>query len=150
AFERLTPAWQDVLVKGSPKALEKGLKIDITVRKFGIPVDCRFSITDLETDKFFADQQVKGPFAFWRHEHKFETISAHRSLMNDDIRYSMPLGEISERFFAVYLEKDLQRLFRYRHEVLKHDLSAYMRNLKHPREGIYLFGDYRRLCQPLA
>lgn len=150
AFERLTPPWLDVHVKDAPQRLEKGLKIALTVRKLGILFECRFTITDLETDKYFADQQVRGPFAFWRHEHKFEVLSAERSLMNDDIRYSMPLGFVSEHFLASFIEKDLQRMFRYRHEILKHDLAAYMRNSEHPRQNVFVSGDWSRLCQPLV
>lgn len=150
ALERLTPAWVNAHVKHAPQSLEKDLEIALTLRKFGMLFECRFTVCELETDKYFADQQSRGPFAFWRHEHRFEAISAQRSRMNDDIRYSLPLGFVSEHFLASYLEKDLQRLFRYRHEVLKHDLAAYMRNREQPREKIHVFGHWSRLCQPLV
>ncbi len=150
AFERLTPAWADVQVKGAPKKLEKGLKIDLTVRKFGIPVECQFVVTDLETDKFFADQQLKGPFAFWRHEHKFVGISDSRSLMNDSVQYSLPLGFLSEGFAGPLMDKDLERLFRYRHEILKNDLSAYMRNQHQPRMHVLVCCTPDALRTPLA
>lgn len=150
AFERLTPPWLDVHVKGMPKPLELGLKIDMSVRKFGVPLDCRFAVTELETDKKFVDEQLKGPFAYWRHEHKFEALDGDRSLMHDDIRFTLPLGFVSDRLMGPFMERDLQRLFQYRHEVLKRDLSNFMRNRLRPRQKCSVLSPQSKLFEPLA
>lgn len=150
AFERLTPPWLDVQVKGMPKLLEAGLKLDLKVTKFAVPLNCSFKITELETDKLFVDEQISGPFAFWRHEHRFEAISDERSLMNDEIRFTLPVGFIVDGFAAPFMERDLKRMFRYRHETLKQDLSSYMRNRLFARQKILLSSRQSPLAEPLV
>lgn len=150
AFERLTPPWLDVHVKGMPKLLKAGLRMDLTIRKYGVPVNCRFEITELETDKKFVDTQVKGPFAFWRHEHKFHSLLDDRSLMDDEIQFTLPLGFAFDGFLGPFMESDMRRLFRYRHEVLKQDLAAFMRNRLKPRKKVFVFGEHSPLLEPLV
>lgn len=149
AFERLTPPWLDVHVKGMPKLLQAGLRMDLTIRKYGVPVNCRFEITELETDKKFVDVQVQGPFAYWRHEHRFHALADERSLMDDEIHFSLPMGFAFDGFVGPFMERDMSRLFRYRHEVLKQDLAAFMRNRLKPRQKVLLLGEKSPLLEPL-
>jgi len=148
AFERLSPPWLDVCVQGGPGRLELGLKIDLTVRKFGIPLNWSFTVTELESDKKFVDQQVHGPFAYWRHEHLFEQAGA-LSAMNDEIRYSLPLALALDPLLGPFVEKELKRVFRYRHEVLQKDMLGFMNNREKPRQRVLIFDSHNQLSDPL-
>ncbi len=149
AFERLTPPWLDVRVKGGPQRLESGLNVELAARRFGMSLDMAFQVTEFESDKKFVDQQVKGPFAHWLHEHIFQDLSGGRSAMHDDIHFELPLAGVSELFLGRFFDADLLRMFRYRHQVLQMDLSGYMKNREHERKKVLVFGHSSPLTEPL-
>ena len=149
AFERLTPPWLDVQVKGGAQSLELGLNVELVARRFGISLDMAFRVTEFESDKKFVDEQVRGPFAYWRHEHKFEKAPEGRSAMHDDIHFELPLAQASEFFLGSFFDQDLLRMFRYRHEVLQMDLLGYMRNRKRARKAVLVYGHLSGLTEPI-
>lgn len=149
AFERLTPPWLDVQVKGGPQRLETGLNIELIARRFGIPLEMAFQVIEFESDKKFVDRQLKGPFAYWLHQHIFEDLGDARSAMRDDIDFALPLAPASEPFLGRFFDDDLLRMFRYRHEVLQRDLSNYMKNREFPRLRVLVFGQPTLLTGPL-
>lgn len=149
AFERLTPPWLDVQVKGGPQRLEKGLNVELVARRFGIPLEMAFQVIEFESDKKFVDKQLKGPFAYWLHKHIFEDLGDGRSAMRDDIDFALPLALASELFLGRFFDDDLLRMFRYRHEILQKDLSNYMKNRECPRMRVLVFGQSTHLTDPL-
>lgn len=149
AFERLTPPWLDVQVKGAAERLSLGMNVELTVRKFGVPLKCTFKVTELEADKKFVDEQIKGPFAHWRHQHLFQSRGENGSLMNDQIAIGLPVGFLSELFAGPFMDLNLYSMFRYRHEVLKHDLAAYIKNSAFRRRKILICGSLDGLEEPL-
>lgn len=149
AFERLSPPWVGSPVRGVAPTLKQGIEVPITVRKFGLDFDCTFKVIEFESDKKFVDVQVKGPFAHWRHDHIFEALEDRRSIMEDKISFSMPLGFISEPLFAGQVLNDLQRYFRYRHEVLQNELRGYLKNCLRPRHRVLIFDSQSALSEPL-
>ncbi len=40
---------------------------------------------------FFVDEQRRGPYALWHHEHHF-TAEGQATLMEDIVHYELPLG----------------------------------------------------------
>src|SRR5258705_7967983 len=71
AFERLTPPWEHVRVLERSGGLEDGARL---VLRVGAPVGVRWVARHLDYQPGcqFADEQVEGPFASWRHLHRFE------------------------------------------------------------------------------
>ncbi len=149
AFERLTPPWLNIEVKSGAKRLQEGLTIELVARRFGISLDMAFQVMEFVSDKKFVDRQLKGPFAYWLHEHVFEDLADGQSAMRDDVQFELPLGFISEPFFGRYFDEDLLRMFRYRHEVLQSDMTCYMKNRQRPRKKVLLHGWSSGLVEPL-
>ncbi|WP_394552197.1 cyclase [Agromyces sp. MMS24-JH15] len=58
---------------------------------FGVPIRMTSRITEYERPVRFVDEQARGPFAWFRHEHRFEP-SADGTLMLDDVSFAAPLG----------------------------------------------------------
>ena len=58
---------------------------------FGVPWRMTSRISDLQRPSCFVDEQVKGPFARFRHEHIFETVG-NATRMIDRIEFAAPLG----------------------------------------------------------
>ena len=71
----------------------------------------------------FSDEQVRGPFKIWRHTHRIEPITPHRSLYVDRIEYAVPGGPVIERLTAAPIRRLLAALFAWRHAVVRESVS---------------------------
>jgi ligand-binding SRPBCC domain-containing protein len=60
---------------------------------FGVPWRMTSRITIFERPRRFVDEQVRGPFARFRHEHVFES-SQGATRMIDRIEFAAPLGRL--------------------------------------------------------
>lgn len=88
----------------------------------------------------FVDEQVDGPFAQWRHHHQFEALGPGRSSMRDRVEYVPPFGEAGAMLGGGYLGRELERTFRYRHDVTTADLYSHERHASSPRRTVALSG----------
>ena len=87
-----------------------GALIDYRISLHGLPLRWRTKITDWEPPFRFVDEQIKGPFQRWTHEHRFEK-SGQGTLCHDRVRYSILGGPIIQRLFV---ERDVKRIFAFR------------------------------------
>ena len=63
-----------------------------TVRPlFNIPVSWMTEITHVERHKFFVDEQRKGPYQLWHHQHHFKTVEGGVE-MTDLVHYRLPFS----------------------------------------------------------
>lgn len=67
----------------------------------------------------FCDVQRKGPFAFYRHEHRMESIDSKHSVLVDRVTFAMPFGWIGSLLGRLVMMPKLARLFAFRHEVTR-------------------------------
>jgi ligand-binding SRPBCC domain-containing protein len=75
-------------------------------------------IVELERPEWFVDEQVEGPFAWFRHEHRF-VPEEHRTLMIDTVSFAAPFGLVGSvaevcllRWYLRRLSSDGTRIFR--------------------------------------
>lgn len=92
-------------------------------RHFGLPLRMTSVISEYERPRRFVDEQVRGPFARWWHEHRFE-ISGQQTLMLDRIEFEAPLGLLGKIAERVVLEHYMERLIVQRNLWLKRHLEA--------------------------
>lgn len=123
AINRLTPPWAPLsLVSRKGRGIDKGVEITFKIQIFGIPMTWQARHIDYKENKMFRDCQVKGPFADWEHSHLFHEKSADLTVMEDRIRFRLPFGLFSLPFYG-YAQKQLERIFFYRHQVLRYDME---------------------------
>ena len=108
-FKILTP---------SPIKMEKGTVIDYTIRLYGVPMHWKTVIAEYDPPHFFTDTQVKGPYQVWIHTHRFVAQNGG-TLMIDDLQYAIPLGCLGELARAMFVKKEIERIFEYRKKVIK-------------------------------
>ncbi len=96
-----------------PIAMEAGALIDYRLRIRGVPIRWRTKITIWEPVTRFVDEQLKGPYKLWRHEHRFEE-SAGGTLCRDRVDYRVPGGPLSPLIHAAVVKNDVRRIFAYR------------------------------------
>ena len=75
-------------------------------------------IVQLKEQQYFIDQQVSGPFKFWRHEHHF-TPTDGGVIVRDILYYRMPYGWLGRLVHALFVGRKLDRNFVYRKDQLR-------------------------------
>lgn len=70
-------------------------------------------ITQMKEPFYFADQQHRGPYSFWNHEHFFSTVDGGVK-MRDRVTYQLPFGPIGDLVHSLWVEPRLERIFDYR------------------------------------
>jgi uncharacterized protein len=101
------------IVRMPDRALRAGDRIDYVIRLLGIPVRWRTVITVWEPDHRFVDEQERGPYRSWRHEHVLTDMGT-RTLMVDQVDYRVPLGVIGAVAAGWWVRRNLKVIFDYR------------------------------------
>jgi ligand-binding SRPBCC domain-containing protein len=120
-LERLTPSTLRFRVLTPPPIeMRAGTLIDYRLRIRGIPVRWQSEITVWEPPYRFVDEQRRGPYRLWCHEHRFEERDGG-TLCRDFIRYAAPGGPLVNRLLVA---PDVRRIFDYRRAELARVLGA--------------------------
>jgi ligand-binding SRPBCC domain-containing protein len=98
-----------------------GLDEEVTwrARHFGVPFTMTSRVTELERPHQFVDEQVRGPFRRFRHEHRFDATD-HGTRMIDAICFDAPFGFIGRAAEVLVLGRYLRHLIEQRDEYLRH------------------------------
>lgn len=117
ALNLLSPPGTEVLSRKGK--LETGARVEILVPLFG-PVKARWLALHVahERGKFFVDEQIRGPFRYWRHEHRFEEEDGGTRL-TDSIQFALPLAPMSHWIAGWAVKLQLKAMFATRHEVTR-------------------------------
>ncbi|RUQ05965.1 SRPBCC family protein [Curtobacterium sp. HSID17257] len=99
-----------------------GESVTWRARHFGIVWSMTSRITALEAPGRFVDEQVRGPFARFRHEHRFGP-SAGGTRMVDEIVFRAPLGPLGWLAERIALARYLPRLIAARNASLRDELE---------------------------
>ncbi|OIH94512.1 SRPBCC family protein [Curtobacterium sp. MCBA15_001] len=100
-----------------------GESVTWRARHLGIVWQMTSRITALEAPNRFVDEQVRGPFARFRHEHRFEP-SARGTRMVDEITFRAPLGPLGRVAEVLVLARYVPHLIRVRNASLAEQLRA--------------------------
>ena len=114
-LETITPPWlRFELVSERPVAMRAGALIKYRLRLHGVPLRWQSEITAWEPPHRFVDEQRRGPYLVWIHEHTFKE-SKGGSEVRDFVRYAAPGGWVVDRLFV---RQDVRRIFEYRAQKL--------------------------------
>jgi ligand-binding SRPBCC domain-containing protein len=112
-LERITPpelAFQ--ILTPTPIDMREGTLIDYRLRLFGVPFRWRTRIVDWQPDDRFVDEQVHGPYRYWRHTHTFTGCDSG-TRMTDRVEYRLPFHPAGTVALPL-VRRQLDRIFRYR------------------------------------
>ncbi len=103
-------------------AMREGLEINYKMRLHFFPVSWASRISVWQPPYRFVDEQIRGPFAFWRHTHNFTPVGRGSTLVEDRVDYEIPFGLIGKLANFLFVKRYLERIFSYRnkriHEIL--------------------------------
>jgi ligand-binding SRPBCC domain-containing protein len=104
------------VVSPTPVVMEEGKVIDYRIRLCGLPLRWRSLIASYEPPFGFVDEQLQGPYAHWRHTHRFESC-LRGTLVTDEVVYALPAGlpsVLDAMLHSLYVRPSLERIFDYR------------------------------------
>ncbi|MCA9729166.1 MAG: SRPBCC family protein, partial [Candidatus Eisenbacteria bacterium] len=97
-LERITPPLLQFRVLTPPPIdMRPGALIDYRLKLRGIPLRWRSEITVWDPPHRFVDEQRRGPYRSWIHEHRFEEENGH-TRVTDEVRYLAPGGPLVHRW----------------------------------------------------
>ncbi|HUK42391.1 MAG TPA: SRPBCC family protein [Candidatus Acidoferrales bacterium] len=128
-LQRITPPWLNFEIL-TPEGVEihKGTLLDYRLKIRRFPVKWQSKITAWQPPHRFVDEQTRGPYTFWIHEHTFEAQSGG-TIVADRVDYVTPGGWIIQKFL---IAPDLDRIFRYRQEILPKLFDSNINSLPMP------------------
>jgi len=110
-LNEITPPMLDFrILTPKPIPMGKGTLIDYRISLRGFPMRWRTLISAWEPGKRFVDEQLKGPYHLWRHEHTFEARDGG-TLCKDRVEYAHWGGPLIQRWLV---GPDVTGIFEYR------------------------------------
>jgi ligand-binding SRPBCC domain-containing protein len=104
--------------------MKLGDSVTWRARHFGIVFRMTSAITEYQYPHRFVDEQQRGPFGRWRHEHTFTVIADGATQMTDVVEFRSPLGLLGSIADRLALRHYMPHLLRQRNACLKNALEA--------------------------
>ena len=132
-LQQITPeSLQFRILTPAPIEMKQGALIDYRIKLHGIPIKWRTEIESWEPPYRFTDQQLRGPYKRWFHEHTFEAIGPTTTLAKDRVHYIPRFGSLVHKFFV---KPDLLKIFTYRQETLAEIFATEKATIVAPQVG---------------
>lgn len=113
-LDRITPPWMHFRIHTPvPITMCAGARIEYTIRWRGLPIRWITEIEEWLPGKRFVDRQIRGPYRLWHHTHGFET-AGDDTIVEDVVRYALPLGPVGRIAHALLVRRDVERIFDFR------------------------------------
>lgn len=123
-LERITPPELNFhIVTPQPIDIRQGALIDYNLKLRGFPVSWRTEISEWNPPHSFVDRQLKGPYTQWIHRHTFIELDANRTLIEDEVKYRLPLEPLGDLAHFL-IRRELDYIFDYRQKVVAELLST--------------------------
>lgn len=118
-LERITPkSLRFEILSPMPIVMKPGALIEYRLRLSGIPFRWVTKITAWEPNRRFVDEQLKGPYRQWIHEHTFESDGS-RTRMRDVVDYAVPGGPLAPIINALFVKRQVQKIFAHRGDEIR-------------------------------
>jgi ligand-binding SRPBCC domain-containing protein len=114
-LQKITPEYMgfDVLTE-IPEKMYEGLMIEYKVRPLlNIPMRWITEIKTVKDKQFFIDEQRKGPYVIWHHEHHFKEVNGGVE-MTDIVSYELPMGFLGRMVHPILVKSKLEEIFTHR------------------------------------
>lgn len=113
-LERLTPPWLNFrILTPLPLVMREGVEIDYRIVLYGLPLPWKTRIDVWEPGVRFVDRQLRGPYRWWSHEHRFEAVPGGTRVI-DHVEYLPRVRLLT----GGLVRRDVERIFTYRQQTL--------------------------------
>ena len=122
-LQEITPPWLNFRIARVEDALHAGSLIEYKLRVHGFPMRWTSEIAEWMPPNRFVDNQIRGPYALWRHEHSF-TAANGGTRIRDEVHYILPFGIVGRIVHALMVRRDVSAIFTYRRKRLEELLGS--------------------------
>ena len=115
-LETLTPPSLKFRIQSArPIVMRVGTLIDYLIVVRGLPFRWQSEITTWEPPVRFVDEQRRGPYRLWQHEHKFVERDG-ATIITDTVRYAVPFDCLAHRWLV---RPEIERIFAFRAQKMR-------------------------------
>ena len=125
------PETREQLLDGGDEPLKLSSRVKFRARSGGVTWTLLSSITAFDPPNkehsdsaYFRDEQVKGPFAEWRHDHWFASTSAGSTNLTDRFTFTAPYGPLGRVAERLWLTNRMTYLMEYMQTAQKRMIEA--------------------------
>jgi ligand-binding SRPBCC domain-containing protein len=116
---RITPSDMGFnILTPSPIDMRTGTVIDYTIKISGFSIHWRTLISSYDPPYSFTDEQLRGPYSFWHHRHRFEKTD-NGTRIHDKVIYALPFGLLGRLAHSLFVKRQLKNIFDYRSLIIK-------------------------------
>ncbi len=114
-LSKITPPEMGFLITSPPQAeMYPGMFITYKVSPvLGMKLNWVTEITQMREKEYFIDEQRRGPYSTWHHEHHFRKVEGGVE-MHDILYYKVPLGVLGRIADIVFVNKKVREIFKFR------------------------------------
>ncbi|MBL8221521.1 MAG: SRPBCC family protein [Bryobacterales bacterium] len=123
ALELLSPQWAKPRVTARKGKLATGSRVEMLVPLGPFRVRWLALHVDHEEMHHFTDEQIRGPFRYWVHVHRFEA-EGNGTRLTDAVEFRLPLSPVSDWVMGWVVKMQLGAMFRHRHGVTKRECEG--------------------------
>jgi ligand-binding SRPBCC domain-containing protein len=116
-FQVLKPAFSDEIYPG--QLIEYRLRPFPWMHTYWLT-----EITHVSPGRNFVDEQRRGPYSLWHHQHHFKEIKGGVE-MTDLVHYSIPYGFLGRWANILFVRRQLDQLFAYRRQRIEELLGVW-------------------------
>lgn len=119
-LSKITPPKMNFRIKTElPNKVYSGMIIEYKISPV-LKIDMGWvtEIKYVDEPYMFVDEQRFGPYKFWHHKHIFTEVKGG-ILMQDIVHYALPFGFIGKIVHALFVKREVEKIFEYRNKVLK-------------------------------
>jgi len=114
-----------ILSQHHGQGIYAGQIFEYTVKPIaGIPLNWVTEITHVHEPFYFVDEQRKGPYRFWQHQHHFKSIEGGVE-MTDIVHYRNPMGFLGKWANSLFIRKKLKQIFEHRYKKVEELFGAW-------------------------
>jgi hypothetical protein len=110
----ITPPKMGFRIIERPHGMAVGALTSYRVRIGPVPIRWQTRIERWQPNEGFVDSQLRGPYHCWWHEHRFKADGAGRTIMEDRVLYTPPLGVLGRLVNHFFIRSELSAIFAHR------------------------------------
>jgi ligand-binding SRPBCC domain-containing protein len=113
----ITPPSLHFRIATSDVHMRRGAEIEYRIRWAGLKLSWETRIVEYDPPALFVDEQIRGPYGFWRHRHIFQA-SGNGTEIADRVEYALPFGILGRAVHCAIVGRQLRGIFSYRQQAL--------------------------------
>ena len=115
----MTPATMGFRITERTNEMAEGALISYRIRLGPAPMRWTTRIEAWDSGTRFVDAQLRGPYHCWWHEHRFIADGPSRTIMEDRVLYTPPLGVLGRFANYFFIKRALRGIFTFRSDAIR-------------------------------